>query len=170
MSSHRSFWITSYCPRRWNRISHNQRNASENLFSYGPLARYVKLRVTHAPEMPGTFVPPPRVSDPDMHHGTCVTHVSWCMPGSLTRGFLWRVWREKHSRLSRRMHNPQFYVPGKRPIQHNAIYLVQAHTHKRCLVIYCLLIFSAEELMLSWLTSMCACMSVCVGWIGRTPD
>ena len=23
-----------------------------------------------------------------MHHGTCVTHVPWCMPGSLTRGFL----------------------------------------------------------------------------------
>ena len=39
--------------------------------------------------MLGTFSPPPQVSDPDMHHGTCVTHVPWCMPGSLTRGFLW---------------------------------------------------------------------------------
>ena len=39
--------------------------------------------------MPGTFSPLPRVSDPDMHHGTCVTHVPWCMPGSLTSGFLW---------------------------------------------------------------------------------
>ena len=35
------------------------------------------------------FSPPPRVSDHDMHQGTCVTHVSWCMPGSLTSGFLW---------------------------------------------------------------------------------
>ena len=26
------------------------------------------------------------VSDPDMHHGTCVTHVQWCMSGSLTHG------------------------------------------------------------------------------------
>ena len=26
------------------------------------------------------------VSDPDMHHGTCVTHVPWCMSGSLTCG------------------------------------------------------------------------------------
>ena len=26
------------------------------------------------------------VSDPSMHHGTCVTHVPWCMWGSLTRG------------------------------------------------------------------------------------
>ena len=40
----------------------------------GPLTSYVKLRVAHAPEMPGTFSPPPRVRDPDMHHGTCVTH------------------------------------------------------------------------------------------------
>ena len=51
---------------------------------HGPLARYAKLRVAHAPGMPGTFSPPPRVSDLDMHHGTCVTHVPWCMPGSLT--------------------------------------------------------------------------------------
>ena len=28
----------------------------------------------------------PLVSDPGMHHGTCVKHVPWCMPGSLTRG------------------------------------------------------------------------------------
>ena len=27
----------------------------------------------------------PLVSDPDMHHGTCATHVPWCMSGSLTR-------------------------------------------------------------------------------------
>ena len=28
----------------------------------------------------------PLVSDPGMHHGMCVTHVAWCMSGSLTRG------------------------------------------------------------------------------------
>ena len=28
----------------------------------------------------------PLVSDPGMHHGTCVTHVPWCMSGSLARG------------------------------------------------------------------------------------
>ena len=37
--------------------------------------------------MPGTFSPSPQVSDPDMHHGTCITHVPWCMPRSLTSGF-----------------------------------------------------------------------------------
>ena len=38
----------------------------------GPLVRYVKLRVVHAPGKLGRFSPPPRVSDPDMHHGMCV--------------------------------------------------------------------------------------------------
>ena len=64
--------------------------------------------------MPGTFSPPPWVSDPDMLHGTCVTHVLWCMPGTLTSGFLWSRWRGKRSRHSRRMRNPQFYVSGKK--------------------------------------------------------
>ena len=66
--------------------------------------------------MPGTFFSPPRVSDPDMQHGTCVTHVTWCMPGYLTSGVIWSRWRGKRSRHSRRMRNPQFYVSGKRPI------------------------------------------------------
>ena len=83
---------------------------------HGPLARYVKLRVAHAPGMPGTFSPPPLGSDPDMHHDTCATHVSWCMPGSLTSVFLWSRWRGKRSRHSRRMRNRQFYVSGKRPM------------------------------------------------------
>ena len=83
---------------------------------HGPLARYVILRVAHAPGMPGTFSPPPWVNDPDMHHGTCVTHVPWCMPGSLTSGFLWSRGRGKRSRHSRRMRNPQFYVSGERPM------------------------------------------------------
>ena len=86
-------------------------------YSHGPLARYVKLWVAHAPGMPGTFSPPPRVSDPDMHHGTCVTHVPWCMPGSLISYFLWNRWRGKRSRHPRRMRNPQFYVSGKRPMR-----------------------------------------------------
>ena len=67
-------------------------------------------------ENAGNVFPPPRVSDPDMHHGTCVTHVPWCMPGSLTIGFLWSRWWGKRSRHSRRMRNPQFYVSGKRSI------------------------------------------------------
>ena len=85
--------------------------------SHGPLTRYVKLRVAHAPGMPGTFSPPPRVSVPDMHHGTCVRHVPWCIAGSVNRGFLLSWWWGKRSRHSWRMRNLQFYVSGKRPIR-----------------------------------------------------
>ena len=53
---------------------------------------------------------------PDMHHGTCVTHLPWCMLGSITSSFLCSRWRVKRSRHSRRMRNPQFYVSGRRPM------------------------------------------------------
>ena len=48
-----------------------------------------------------------------MHHGTCVTHVPWCMPGPLTSGFFWSRWRGRCSRHSRLMRNPQYYVSVK---------------------------------------------------------
>ena len=67
--------------------------SSSSVKVHGPLTRYAKLRVVHAPGMPGTFSLPPRVSDPDMHHITCVTHVPWCMPGSVSSDFLWSRWR-----------------------------------------------------------------------------
>ena len=65
---------------------------------------------------PRTLSPPPRVRDPDVHHGTWVTHVPLCMPGPLTSGFLWSQCRGKRSRRSLRMRNPQFYVCGKTPM------------------------------------------------------
>ena len=95
--------------------------------SHGPLTRCVKLKVAHAPGMPGTFSPPMRFSDPGMHHGTCVTHVPWCMPESLTCDFHWSRRRGKRSRHSRRMRNPQFCVSGKRP---NTWTNVQLHSFK----------------------------------------
>ena len=73
----------------------------------GPLARYVKVRAAHAPGMPGSISPPTRVSNPDMPHGPCVTHVPWYMLRSLTSGFHWSQWWGK---LSRCMRNTQFYV------------------------------------------------------------
>ena len=56
----------------------------------------------------------PLVSDPDMHHGTWVTHVPWCMSGSLTCGdgenvpgipgacasTNLRIWQEAHGNTS----------------------------------------------------------------------
>ena len=57
-----------------------------------------------------------------MQHGTCVTHVPWCMPGSPASSFLWSRWRGKRSRHSRRMRNPQFFVYVKRPMARWPIY------------------------------------------------
>ena len=56
---------------------------------HGPLTKYVWLLVAHAPEYRERFPRhqlqrKPLVSDPGMQHGTCVTHVPWCMSGSLT--------------------------------------------------------------------------------------
>ena len=97
-----------------------QRSHAHGLLSYGtnhgPFARYVKLRVAHAPGLPGTFSTSPWISDPAMHHGMCVTHVPSCKPRSLTSGFLWSLWRGKRSRHSQRMRDAKFYVSGKRLI------------------------------------------------------
>ena len=85
---------------------------------HGPLTRYVKLRVAHAPGMPRKFPPrrriqrKPLVNDPGMHRGTCVTHVPWCISESLTRGggenvpgipgacapAILLIWQEAHAR------------------------------------------------------------------------
>ena len=46
-----------------------------------------------------------------------VTHVPWCMSGSLTSGFLWSRWRGERSRHSQHMRNPQFNVSRKRPMK-----------------------------------------------------
>ena len=64
----------------------------------GSFARYVKLWVVHAPGMPGTFSPLPRVSDRD---GGCARH-------------------------SRRMRKPQFCVSGKRPMDKNLALVIPA--------------------------------------------
>ena len=52
----------------------------------------------------------PLGSDPDMHHGTCVTHMPWCMSGSLTRG------AGKTVKAFPEHAHPQFFVSGKRPM------------------------------------------------------
>ena len=51
------------------------------------------------------------VSDTGMHHDTYVTHVSWCMSGSLNLG------GGKRSLHSRRMRNPQFTYLTRGPFR-----------------------------------------------------
>ena len=79
--------------------------------------------------------PPPRVSDPDMHHDTCVTHVLWCMSGSLTSRIIWSWCHGKRFRHSWRMRKPQFCVSGKRPmiLSCNSIWCVAVSTQRLAL-------------------------------------
>ena len=66
-----------------------------------------------------------------MHHDPCMTHGPWCMPGSLTSGFLWSRWREKRSRHSRRMRNPQLCVSGKRSMPMIEATASKAHSDEK---------------------------------------
>ena len=73
---------------------------------HGPLTRYVKLQVTHAPGMRGTFSPPPTSKEPaslrsrhasrHVRNARAVMHFGIANPR----------WRGKRSRHSRRMRNP----------------------------------------------------------------
>ena len=79
----------------WNELLLNDYITSRSVCCQcnGPLTRYLKFLVAHAP---GTFLhhrlqrkpsnPILPVTDPDMHHSTWVTHVPWCMSESLTPG------------------------------------------------------------------------------------
>ena len=79
-------------------------------WTHGPLARYVILRLAHALRMLETFPQPSRVSDPDMHHGTCMAQAPWCMPGLLTSGCLWSWWQGK-TFLAFMMHAQPAIIP-----------------------------------------------------------
>ena len=52
---------------------------SSSVLVHGPVIRRVKFWVAHAPGMPGTFSSLPTSKE-------TVTHVPWCISGSLTRG------------------------------------------------------------------------------------
>ena len=72
--------------KRKFRSHHPVRGTMQRTCRHGSLNKYAKLRVAHVPRMPECFPchrhqRKPLVSDPCMHHGTCVTHVPWCMPG-----------------------------------------------------------------------------------------
>ena len=60
---------------------------AEPCWLHGPFTRYVLRMCWECREHfhRHRLQRKPLVGDPDMHHGTCVTHVPWCMSGSLTR-------------------------------------------------------------------------------------
>ena len=70
------------------------------------------------------------VRDPGMRHGTCVTHVPWCMSGLLTRGG-----REKWSRHSRRMRTSNFMYLARGLCNS---WLIVMRTAPICVISYCI--------------------------------
>ena len=80
------------------------------LFIHGPLTRYVKLWVAHAPEMPPTSKETAssrsRHASRHVRDARAVMHVGIVNPR----------WLGKRSRHSRRMRNTLFCISGKRPM------------------------------------------------------
>ena len=99
---HRPIWMILHISQHWPRM-----------FYCIVHEIHPQSLLAYAPGITGTFSSPLRISDPDRHNNTCVTHAPWCMPGSLTSVFLWSRWRGKCSRHSRCMCNPWLYVSGK---------------------------------------------------------
>ena len=87
-----NFWSQKEQPVIWKLETMSPRGSSKrDLCKHGPLTRYIKLRVAHAPGMPETFSPPPTSKETasyrSQHASRHVRHArAWCMPGSLTRG------------------------------------------------------------------------------------
>ena len=99
-------WLTHYerYPLTPGRRLPSRRDCNAEKQAHWPLTRYVKLRMRREHFLRHQLQRKPRVSDPGMHHG--MMHAGIANPR----------WRGKRSRHSRRMHNPQFYVSGKRPM------------------------------------------------------
>ena len=82
----------------------------------------------------------PLVSDPGMHHGTCVTHVPWCMSGSLTCGdrenvpgipgacapAILRIWQEAHAT------NPETFLSHVISYVYKSMYCWYRNDSKKC--------------------------------------
>ena len=68
-----------------------QRMSNRHHYRFSSWASYqiLKMRVVHREcrkRFPRNRQRKPLMRDSGMHHGTCVTHVPWCMSASLTRG------------------------------------------------------------------------------------
>ena len=82
-------WLKLWSEGTWTSSYHLDAMITETYHSHHGSRASCQIRKfagSHAPGMSETFSTPSRVSDPDMHHGTCVIHVPWCMPESLTHG------------------------------------------------------------------------------------
>ena len=97
--------------KRWPALMENKCCHCHFRVLRGPLTRYGwRMRQECRERFP--------LTDIDMHHGTCVTHVPWCTSGSLTIWFLGSWCRRKlsqHSRACATLNFP-YLVRGPWPI------------------------------------------------------
>ena len=90
---------------------------SSRLFQWrGPLTKYVKLRVAHAPGVPGRFSPATEVKGKsELAIPACITARAWRMYRDAYRDCLPAVAGKTFPAFPAHAH-PQFYVFGRRPI------------------------------------------------------
>ena len=82
----------------------------------GPLTRYVKLQVAHAPGMPGTFSPAADFKENRLLAiPACITARAWRTCRDACRDRLHAVTGKTFPAFPAHAH-PQFYVSGKRPM------------------------------------------------------
>ena len=99
----------------------------------GPLTRYVKLQVVHAPGMPGTFSPAADFKENRLLAiPACITARAWRTCRDACRDRLHAVTGKTFPAFAAHAH-PQFYVSGKRPINHWNDPITHAHTSYGCL-------------------------------------
>ena len=84
---------------------------------HGPLTRYVKLQVAHAPGMPGAFSPAADFKgNRELAIPACITARAWGTCRDACRDRLPVVAEKTFPAFPAHAH-PQFYVSGKRPIR-----------------------------------------------------
>ena len=118
-------------------------------------------------KMPGTFsrhrlLRKPPVSDPDMHHGTYITQVPWCMSGTPNRGggekfpahaqpANLRIWQEAHWASARAQAEAMWAIYLHCPGQWTQAIRVQLATLDLLNVwIYCLGLFGIRNHLRNW--------------------
>ena len=90
---------------------------------YGPLTRYVKLQVAHAPGMPGTFSPAADFKENRLIAiPACITARAWRTCRDACRDRLHAVTGKTFPAFPAHAH-PQFYVSGKRPMWGSHLYI-----------------------------------------------
>ena len=109
------FWKPIGPPYQW--LS----NWSCHSLAMGLLPYMVKLRVAHAPGMPGTFSPQPTSKEIASYRSRHASRHVRDARAVMHVGINNQRWWGKRSRHSRRMRNPQFCVSGKRQISHQYV-------------------------------------------------